>query len=135
MIEQQHVPYSDPKALAHSEADVTIHRYFTDDEIADHRERYTDLSLELAALDAEKEEFNTDWKARQKPKKAEAKALLTDIKQGFTTETRRLLEIINEETGRIDQVDPVTGEVLANRVMTPEERKQVRLQFTQRKTA
>lgn len=126
--------FENPRAYADKRETIRVRHNYTDEELAELREKHTDMAIQLATLDQEKKDFNEDWKSRSNPVKKDAKNTLKKVRDRFEDVEMEVNVIADEPAQKMLFVTD-DGEQVGSRPMTQDERKQFRLIVPEKKSA
>lgn len=98
------------KALLESNADATEKmkyvRYFDEDELAEHNERFLNQSVEYETLNDELDLIKKQYAGKMKPLKAENKVLLKELKLKGEEKDEEVYKIIDQEAKEVGYYSP-----------------------------
>lgn len=94
---------------------------FTQEEKNDERKRFTDTSMEIAAIEDELAGIRAEYKARIKPLVEARGQCMDNLKAGGIYKTGEMYKFIDNEAGEVGFYDP-NGVLIEERGLTKEER-------------
>lgn len=91
-----------------------------DEDLAERRSRFIQLSFGIARLEDEKKEMIAEFKVKMEPLKIEVKELLSELKTGHAEKEGRIFKMVNRDEGMVGYYTEA-GNLVESRPGTKEE--------------
>lgn len=115
------------KNLATGTENRTIRHQYTEEELVELKHNFFDNDSKLNDKQEELDAIKEQFKFEMKPMKESASDLRKKIRNRFIDRDVHVYAVANQESGRMEYYDTITGEMVEERKLQPSER-QIRLQ-------